>query len=294
MENEQNNTQQNDPKGGRTDSPSGVFVGVVSKGAGRKAGAIWPRSLFFPILIVFIGVVYLLNQMDIVSAHHVFIYVWPLIFVFFGLEGVIFNAGPGRFLGWVMTITGVALLLCVFRVINLSWGIVWPVLIIYWGLWMLAQTMGFTRGCCGQGRTGTLKERMGAVRDRMGAVRERMGSLGTDAADSRSDISVIFSSLKRRISSQNFQGGRMAAVFGEADIDLSDANIAGDEIAIEAEAIFGAHKIRVPRGWDVQVRGTAVFGEFVDKTDHRAPEGSTAKRLIVFGHAVFGSVVIRD
>lgn len=186
-----------------------------------------------------------------------------------------------------MTVTGGVLLLYAFGVIHPSWGIIWPVLVIVWGVWLLAQAMGFSTGCCGKGGMGTLKEKMGAFGKRMGALR-------TTTADSRCDVSVCFGSMKRRITTGNFQGGKLAAVFAEADVDLSDAEIAGDEAVIHADAVFGAHKIRVPRNWDVLVRGTAVFGEFLDKTDHRAPAGAPAKRLIVNGSAVFGSVVIRD
>jgi len=58
--------------------------------------------------------------------------------------------------------------------------------------------------------------------------------------------------------------------------------------------VFGSCEIRIPATWDVVVRGNAVLGEYTDKTRQRLVEGSTAKRLIVRGGAVLGSVVIKN
>jgi predicted membrane protein len=274
MENEQQNGQQDSGK----DNPPGVFIGVKVR---RKASFCWPSGLIFPMLIVFIGVVYLLDQLGVLSAKDVFHYFWPFIFIYLGLAGVLFKSGPGPFWGWFMSFAGVFLVLNDFGIVHARWAIIWPLLVIFWGVWMLAQSMGVNTGS--RGRFGG-SEWVKNWRDRV----------STTSGDSRSDISVVFSSLKRRITTKNFQGGKMSAIFGESILDLSDADMAGDEAVIHAEAVFGAHKIRVPRNWEVLARGSAVFGEFVDKTDYRAPEGMPAKRLIVNGSAVFGSVIIRD
>lgn len=271
------NNDWNTPENDTREVRPGGFV----REPGQPRRRSWSRGLTFPLLILFIGIVYLLDQMNVVSANHIFHYFWGAFFLLMGLEGIALKKGPGRFWGWCFALVGGALLLNSFGIIHASWGIVWPLLVIFWGIWLLLRAMGVPMcgSCDGWGRSmrKDWKERA-----------------GQESADSRSDISVIFSSLKKRISTPNFQGGKMSAIFGEGDIDLSDANIQGDEAVIEAEAVFGAHKIRVPRGWDVQARGTAIFGEFVDRTNHQPLPGIPAKRLILLGHAVFGSVVVRD
>jgi predicted membrane protein len=273
MDNEQQNEQQGEGK----DSPRRVFIGVKVGGDSPRPHLLWPRGLFFPLLILFIGVIYLFDQMGTISATSVFHYFWPAIFIFLGLEGILFNRGPGRFWGAFLTLAGGLLVLHNLGIVHGSWRTVWPLLIIFWGLWLLAQALGFPTGCRKREWATNWGERV-----------------GTATTDSRCDTSVVFSSMKRRITAKDFQGGRMSAVFGEGDVDLTQADIAEEEAVIHAEAVFGAHKIRVPETWQVLVRGTAVFGEFLDKTDQRLPEGRPPKRLVVKGSAVFGSVVVRN
>ncbi len=105
---------------------------------------------------------------------------------------------------------------------------------------------------------------------------------------------AVFSGNHQRITSKNFRGGKVSAVFGELKIDLTEAEIEGDEAAVHLDAVFGAIEIRVPITWVVVSRGAAVFGEYSDRTIHTQPPGSGAKRLIVKGGAVFGSVVIKN
>jgi predicted membrane protein len=280
MENEQQNNQQNGQQGQKKEGPQGVFIGLKVGRADKKAAILWPRGLFFPILVLFIGVVYLLDQMGIVSAHYVFHYFSPAVFIYFGLGGILFKTGPGRFWGWFLTLAGGFLLLINFGIIHASWGIMWPLLIIFCGVWLLAQAMGLETGCRRVDWNKKAKEWGERVR--------------TNSTDARSDISVVFSSVKRQVASKDFEGGKMSAMFGEGDVDLTQADIAGEEAVIQVDAVFGAHKIRVPQAWKVLMHGTAVFGEFLDKTSQRSPEGAPVKRLVVKGSAVFGSVVITN
>ena len=105
---------------------------------------------------------------------------------------------------------------------------------------------------------------------------------------------TVFSSVNRRITSKSFRRGKIAAIFGEIKIDLTEAEVEGDETVIHADAVFGTGEIRVPDTWLVSCRGNAVFGEYADRTYHKSLEGSGAKRLLVKGGAVFGSIVIKN
>jgi LiaF transmembrane domain len=105
----------------------------------------------------------------------------------------------------------------------------------------------------------------------------------------------VFSGTRRKIESQDFEGGKVTAVFGGAEIDLRSAGTKRDEISIKAEAVFGGIELWVPAHWQTIVRGTGVFGGFEDKTFPATP-GSSAKapRLVVTGAAVFGGVVVKN
>ena len=240
----------------------------------------FPSGLSWGIAIIAIGTIFLLDQMGIVSAHYIFQFFWPAILIFFGVEGIVFCSGPGRFWGSFLTLAGVVLLLSNFGYLHIRWSMFWPLAIILWGLWILSRTVGLG----GSSSWGTKWVRPLSIGVERG--------FASDSPDLHAD--TVFSATHRRITSKNFRGGKLAAVFGELKIDLTEAEIEGDEAVIQLDAVFGAVEIRVPNTWIVASRGAAVFGEYADRTVHSQPPGPGAKRLIVKGGAVFGSVVIKN
>jgi hypothetical protein len=238
----------------------------------------FPSGLTWGLVIIAIGSIFMLDQMGIVSANYIFRILWPAILIFFGVEGVLFCSGPGRFWGSFLTLAGVVMLLSNLGYLHVRSSMFWPLAIILWGLWILSRSLGGNTSWGGKW-----------VRPLSVGVEPRFAS---DSADLHSD--VVFSTAHRRITSKNFRGGKLAAVFGEFKIDLTEAEIEGDEAVIQLDAVFGAIEIRVPNTWLVACRGAAVFGEYSDRTFHGQPLGPGAKRLIVKGGAVFGSVVIKN
>ena len=116
---------------------------------------------------------------------------------------------------------------------------------------------------------------------------------GTD--EPQFHYSVILSHVERHITSKNFKSGTLSAILGGFEIDLSQADIEGDEAVIYADAIFGGGEIRIPDTWHVVIEGNALFGSFMDETRQRPPEaGVAAKKLIIRGTAVFGGVSIEN
>ena len=239
----------------------------------------FPSGLSWGLAIIAIGAIFLLDQMGIVSAAYIFKFFWPAILIFFGVEGLVFCHGPGRFWGSFLTLAGVVLLLSNFGYLHVRWSFFWPLAIILWGLWILSRSLG------GGSSWGPKW-----VRPMINIDADK--GFASDSPDMHAE--VVFSATQRRINSKNFKGGKVAAVFGELKIDLTDAEIEGDEAMIHLDAVFGAVEIRVPNNWVVVSRGAAVFGEYSDRTVHPQPPGPGAKRLVVKGGAVFGSVVIKN
>lgn len=82
------------------------------------------------------------------------------------------------------------------------------------------------------------------------------------------------------------------AVMGGAQIDLRDAEIAGDEVIIRATAIMGGIEIIVPEGIDVHVAGLPIMGGVEDKTaDVPILPGSPVVRVQAF--ALMGGVEVK-
>ena len=103
------------------------------------------------------------------------------------------------------------------------------------------------------------------------------------------DIVAIFGGGDRQITSQNFQGGRITAVFGGSKLDLRHARLSPGDNILDLLLIFGGIKLILPPGWDVKLEVTSIFGGFSDKrifsnTDVKEP----GKELIIKGIALFG------
>ena len=123
----------------------------------------------------------------------------------------------------------------------------------------------------------------------------RPSNAAFDSSDSQFSYSAVLSHVERNITARNFKSGTVSAFFGGFDIDLSRADIEGDEAVILADAFFGGGEIRIPETWHVVIEGSALFGAFMDETRQRPPDGSTpAKRLIIRGTAVFGGISIQN
>jgi Cell wall-active antibiotics response 4TMS YvqF len=110
---------------------------------------------------------------------------------------------------------------------------------------------------------------------------------------------VVFGGAQRRVESQNFEGGKVDAVFGGLELDLSGAAITTPDrrVMLEANAVFGGIDITVPRTWRVEkAKGSAaVFGGFDDKTFPPRPEpGFDPPTIVIRGAAVFGGISIKN
>jgi len=103
------------------------------------------------------------------------------------------------------------------------------------------------------------------------------------------DDMALFGGGDRVITSQNFKGGRITAMFGGSKINLLKANLAKGRNVIDIFTVFGGSKLIVPSDWDIKIEVTSIFGGFSDKRmvskdDIRDP----SRDLIIKGMAIFG------
>ena len=242
-------------------------------------------GIAFGLFLVALGIFLLLGQMGIISSDNLFHFFWPAVMIFFGLELMFsrnrfsrnrFNRRDRRFL----IMAGIILLLSKLGYFHFSFSGIWALACIYWGIWIVARTFGLRRWWEAQS-TRPPDDRVIDVTD-------------TDPARTPADVSAVFGTFKRPITSRNFKGTKLEAIFGEVGFDLTKAEIEGDDATIKADAVFGACVIRVPETWHISVRGSAVMGEYTDKTRQRPVEGPGMKTLIVVGSAIFGSVEVKN
>ncbi len=104
------------------------------------------------------------------------------------------------------------------------------------------------------------------------------------------DETVIFSSVSRKIDTEDFKGGKFVSIFGEGKLDLSKAKSESKVINMEIVSIFGSAKVAVPKNWKVSSEGVGVFGGYENNTTDSEKEKTVT--LKIRGSAIFGGVEI--
>jgi predicted membrane protein len=115
------------------------------------------------------------------------------------------------------------------------------------------------------------------------------------SGDDYIDYVNIFSGGERQIVSDSFKGGKVTAIFGGSEIDLTKSKLAPGRSELELACIFGGTTIIVPDDWFVTIEVTPVLGGFGDS--RKLTPGRTVdstKQLVIKGAVVFGGGEIKS
>jgi predicted membrane protein len=107
------------------------------------------------------------------------------------------------------------------------------------------------------------------------------------------DVMAVFGGSNQTVYSKNFQGGDITAVFGGADIIMTQADFP-ETVSLDVTAVFGGIKLIVPQNWAIKSNVTALFGSVEDKRSHLMPVAEMTKTLILDGTALFGGIEIKS
>jgi predicted membrane protein len=113
--------------------------------------------------------------------------------------------------------------------------------------------------------------------------------------DAYIDYVNVFSGGERQIVSQNFRGGRVSAVFGGMELDLTKAKLAPGRNELEIACVFGGATLIVPDNWFVTIEVTPVLGGFSDS--RKLSPGRTVdntSQLVIKGAVVFGGGEVKS
>ena len=217
------------------------------------------------LLVVAVGVLFLLDNLGVIVFRHAFGF-WPLALIAGGASLIASDRKPNsRKSGTVLVVVGLALLLQQLGLVDISWRIVWPLIVIGAGGLILYRTLGTKR------------------------MRDRPELAGADI-DSVIDVTAIMGGVERRVASTDFRGGDVTAVMGGCDLDLRACGLL-KEATLDVFAFWGGITVRVPPDWTIVLQGQPLMGGFSQKTV-APPE--TAKRLVITGMAVMGGVEVRN
>lgn len=215
----------------------------------------WARA-FFGVIVVSVGLLLLLDNLDILDAGDVIGDWWPVAIIAGGV--LAFIANPRH---WVMPLSlasgGAFVLLRTTGAID-AIDVLLPAALIIVGLLVL-----FGRG------------------------------MGTRSAttDDRVNTFNLFSGSEMVSNSTSFRGGRIGAIFGGAELDLSHATLSPDA-GLDVFAAFGGVEITVPQGWRVEINGFPLFGGFDNKTA-KEKLAEDAPRLHIDATVLFGGLEVK-
>lgn len=240
-----------------------------------------PRGSLVAVVLIVIGALLFLDNLGLLPVHNIGDY-WPLLVVAWGLT--IFERKRTTYsLIWsgAVVVFGILALLGNLHLIHVTAGIIWPLILIAFGATMLVS-----------------RSVLPAPPQWWKTAQCNAGSRTSQAFfGNRVMESIVFSGAERRVESQHFEGGKVEAVFGGIDLDLSGAAITSPDrrALLEVNAVFGGIEIRVPRTWRVEKKGSAVFGGFEDRTFPPRPEpGVEPPTLLIRGAAVFGGIEVKN
>lgn len=125
----------------------------------------------------------------------------------------------------------------------------------------------------------------------LGQVRTRV----RETDDAFTSAFAVFGGVEKRITSLEFLGGDLTAIFGGTELALRNAGVSDPPARVNAVAIFGGVEVVVPRDWTVQLDVLPVLGGASDDRPRRPPDQPRDEiDLVVTGFAAFGSVTVVD
>jgi len=194
------------------------------------------------------------------------IFSWPMLLVAIGLVMTL-GASEKTSGVIVMAVGGFFLIPMIFRETFHAYNMFWPSIFIIIGVIFIAtKRRGFNSS-------------------------HSTGIIGDDYID----YVNVFSGGERQVVSENFKGGKISAVFGGMEIDLTKAKLAPGRNEIEIACIFGGATFIVPDEWNISIEVTPVLGGFSDS--RKLIPGRTidpTRQLVIKGAVIFGGGEIKS
>lgn len=219
------------------------------------------------LFVVLFGVLVLLHQLEI-NVPKIF-RSWELVLIMVGLV-ILVKHNFKNFGGYALIMIGSVLMLNDFYPNLISMKIIWPSIIILFGVSILIKA--FT----------TKKSNFTMVNSEANH-------------DSFFETSTYFGSVLKKVDTKNFTNATVSAIFGGVEIDLTDCEVK-DLAIIDIMAVFSGVTLVIPPEWEVKSELSSVLGGIEDK---RVKNSSTTieqtkKRVLLRGTCVFSGVDITN
>ncbi|WP_257304100.1 cell wall-active antibiotics response protein [Geothrix campi] len=229
-----------------------------------KAPSPFSPKLVLGVAIIVAGLVLTLDNLGLIQAHTIF-KLWPLVLVAMGVAKIRQDRQNSSLGGWFLVLGGAFLLLFTFGRGHLA-DALGPMLVVALGILIVVKALKQNRGVPPE------------------LARSEDFLQGT----------AIFGGFKRRVSTQAFKGGELTAIFGGYEVDLRQAVLENGQARIDVFVLFGGGEIRVPEGWEISNRATAIAGALNDSTHHGPASPDARPCLVITGLILFGGTEVKS
>ncbi|MBN1652121.1 MAG: hypothetical protein JW857_12380 [Bacteroidales bacterium] len=241
------------------------------------------------IVILVVGLLFLFRNMNILPPGlGYYIFSWKTLLIAIGALNLLFS--NNRTAGFILITVGVVFWIPDIFVLPFHTSrLIWPLAIIAVGLFMLFKR---SDGASGQ-RFWEQKFRNSDDAD----ARADHGGQAEFMEEDYIDNVAIFGGGERVVTSQNFKGGRLTAIFGGSEIRMNNAKLAPGNQVLDVFFMFGGSGIVVPADWTLNVDVVSIFGGFSDKryvskSEENTPKGKST--LTIKGFVLFGGGEIKS
>jgi len=221
-------------------------------------------------ILILVGGLFLLQSFNLLPFEvGSIIFSWRFIIFIIGV--IILINSENKVLGVILTAFGSMLLLQkIFTDIDINSKFIWGIIIIGLGIYIILRS------------------------SRIKLYSKTDGLLNKTRTDFLDDL-AIFGGGEKVITSENFKGGNITAIFGGSEIDLTSCKLAEGNNILNVTAIFGGTTIIVPKDWNVILNLTPIFGGFSNKI-RREPNAAVdqTRSLLIKGVAIFGGGEVKS
>ena len=214
--------------------------------------------------ILALGSLWTLDNMDVLESEP-FTSWWPLVLILIGVLQLL-NRHTAKGGPVVLIVIGTFFLLDEFTYIDFDFGDLFPLLIAVIGGKLIWD-----------------------------AVRRRpRGQPLLEDPDATIHAFAMMAGVKRQSTSPDFRGGSANVIMGGVEIDLRNAPVKdGQEVLIDAFAMWGGVAITIPTNWRVVGEVLPIMGGFEDNTS-RTSAAASGPILRVRGTAIMGAIEVKN
>lgn len=220
-------------------------------------------------ILVIAGVFLLLSNLNIIDyGLNDIIFSWETILIVIGL--IIFVTSWDTS-GLILILIGTVFLLSEHYSFN-PWQL-WPLVFIVIGLRLLFKPKKYA--------------------DEAYKIKDKHGRRWVEKHENVISHDLVFSDVKEMYFSNEFQGGKINAVFSGLKIDFTNAKLADGENILDISLVFSGLTMIVPREWKIVLQVSQVLGGTSDQRKYRNGT-EDGKTLIIKGSTVFGGCEIKS